>query len=83
VVNLNEKRVELINLPVTIKALEQFDYLIKYYGVDKPGPAYCVFKHIDGPGEIDCQVNRNIMVECLSKQRDILVNYLNELGIEV
>lgn len=81
-VNLKEKRVELMNLHVTIKAIEQLDYLIDYYSVDKPGPAYCTFKHVDGPGEIDCQINRKIVVDGLISQREILVNYLKELGIE-
>jgi hypothetical protein len=81
-IKLSENRTALVNIPITIKAIDDFDDLINYYSVDKPGPAYCTFKGIDGPGEISVQIDRPIMVETLKLQRQKLVDYLVTLGIE-
>lgn len=87
-IKLDEKRTELVNLKTTINALDDIDDLIDHYsadasGVFKPGPAYCMFKYIDGPGEIDVQFNRAVILTALQAQRAILVEYLGSLGIEV
>ena len=81
-IKLSENRTALINIPITIKAIDDFDYLIKYYSEDKPGPAYCTFKNIDGPGESSVQIDRPTIVETLKLQRQKLVDYLATLGIE-
>ena len=81
-IKLSENRTALINIPITIKAIDDFDYLINYYSVDKPGPAYCTFKGIDGPGESSVQIDRPTIVVALTLQRQKLVDYLATLGIE-
>ena len=80
---LSEYRVSLTNLGVTFDALDKFDELIKFYSVDKPGPAYLKVDH--GPIRADggIQIDRDIMVVALKQQRDRLVEYLAKLGIEV
>jgi len=81
-IKLSENRTALINIPLTIKAIDDFDYLINYYSVNKLGPAYCTFKYIDGPGEISVQFDRHTIIETLKSQRQKLVDYLVTLGIE-
>jgi hypothetical protein len=81
-IKLSENRTALINIPLTIKAIDDFDDLINYYSVDKPGPAYCTFKYIDGTGESSVQIDRPTVVETLKSQRQKLVDYLASLGIE-
>ena len=81
-ISLKENRTALINLNVTIEALDELDQLIAYYRVDKPGPAYCTFEHVDGPGAVKVQVDRKIIVPALEAQRATLVAYLKKLGIE-
>lgn len=87
-IKLKDNLVSLQNLPVTIKALEELDHLIKFYSANKPGPAYCAFKYVDGSGDItaradiEVQFNRKFIIEALHKQRQVLVDYLYGLGIE-
>lgn len=81
-VKLSENRTALINLGTTIAAIDELDTLIKFYSVDKPGPAYCSFTHVDGPGEVKVQIDRKLMVPTLQAQRQKLVDYLATLGIE-
>ncbi len=81
-IKLADNKVALVNLGTTIKALEELDTLIKYYSVDKPGPAYANFTHVDGPGEVQVQLDRKIVVPALQAQRQKLVDYLATLGIE-
>jgi hypothetical protein len=81
-IKLSENRTALVNIPITIKAIDDFDYLINYYSVDKPGPAYCTFKYVDGPGESSVQIDRHTIVVALTLQRQKLVDYLATLGIE-
>lgn len=81
-IKLSGNRTQLINLKVTIDALDEFDTLIKYYSVDKPGPAYCKFSYVDGIGECSVQIDRSIIVPTLQAQRQKLVDYLATLGIE-
>jgi hypothetical protein len=81
-IKLSENRTQLMNMKTTIDALDEFDTLIKYYSVDKPGPAYCKFSYVDGIGECSVQIDRSIVVPTLQAQRQKLVDYLATLGIE-
>lgn len=80
-IKLSENKTALLNLNLTIKALESVDYLIKEYQQDKVGPAYCTLEYV----AIDhsrIQFDRKIMVTALQSQRQKLVEYLAELGID-
>ena len=81
-IKLSENRVALMNLKFTINALDELNILIKYYSEDKLGPAYCTFRHTD-TGEFDVQIDRKIMLPALQAQRQVLIDYLSTLGIEV
>ena len=81
-ISLKEKRVALVNLPVTIKALEDVETLITYYSADKHGSATCLFTHVDGPGQVSVHFDRDIVVSALETKRQRLVEYLATLGIE-
>lgn len=81
-VKLSENRVALINLGTTINAMDELDTLIKFYSVDKPGPAYVTFTHVDGPGEVKVQIDRKNILPALQAQRQKLVDYLATLGVE-
>lgn len=81
---LSEHRTALTNLGVTFNALDKINELIKFYSVDKPGPTYVMFDHVNhiiSPTDY-VQIHRDIMVDALNKQRDILIEYLAKLGIE-
>ena len=80
-ISLKNNRSALVNLPVTIKALEDLEILISYYSKDVPGPAYVIFDCIDGPNQIRTQMNRKIMVAALQSQKQQLKEYLFSLGI--
>lgn len=80
-ISLEEHRTALINLRGTIEALENLDTLIKFYSVDKPGPAYCEFHYVDELNKPEVQIERSIMVTALKAQRQRLVDYLSRLGI--
>ena len=82
-IKLEEKRTALINLKLTIDALDTIDTLIKWYSQDKPGPAYCEFNYVDGPGKVSVQFDRKFMIDALKNQRQSLVDYFATLGIEV
>ena len=79
-INLSEHRTALINLGVTINAIETLDSLIAFYSEDKPGPAYVKFEHVQGD-LISIQIKRPFMLEALHHQRQSLVDYLATLGI--
>lgn len=81
-IKLSENRAALINLGITIAALDGVDQLIKHYSLDKPGPAYCVFTQVDGPGEVKVQLDRSIVLNALQQQRQKFVEALALLGIE-
>lgn len=81
-VKLSENRVALINLGTTIAAMDELDTLIKFYSVDKPGPAYVTFTLVDGPGEVKVQIDRKNILPALQAQRQKLVDYLATLGVE-
>lgn len=80
-IKLSENKVALCSLPLTISALERLDKLIEKYADEKLGPAYVKFDYISMNDTV--QINRKIMVEALKKQRQIIVDGLEELGIEV
>lgn len=81
-IKLSENRPALINLGITIAALDGIDRLIKHYSMDVPSPAYCVFTQVDGPGEVKVQIERSIALNALQQQREKLVQELAHLGIE-
>lgn len=80
-IKLSENKVSLCDLPFTIAALERLDKLIETYADEKLGSAFVKFDYISMDDTI--QINRKIMVEALKKQRQIIVDGLEELGIEV
>ncbi len=80
-IKLSENKGALKNLDTTIAALETLDYLIKKYKEGKVGPAYCEFDYVD-TDHSSVQFDRSIMVEALTKQRQVLVDYLATLGID-
>jgi hypothetical protein len=80
-ITLKDKKTALVNLGVTVDALDNLTDLIKYYSVDKPGPAYVVFNHTSC-GKSEAQIDRSIMVTALKAQKQKLVDYLATLGID-
>ena len=80
-ISLSENRIALMNLPSTIVAMEELETLINFYSVDKPGPAYVRFMHVDGPGEISAQIDRKFILDALVAQHQKIVQYLKTLGI--
>ena len=81
-IKLNDNRTALTNLKATIDAIDQLDFAIGYFSVEKPGPAYAQFSQIDGPGKVDVQFDRSVIVPALKEQRRKLSDYLATLGIE-
>lgn len=85
-IKLADNRTSLINLGVTIKALEDIDQLIKEYNTDSPGPAYVNFEYVIDYGSLlhthQVQFDRSVMVTALKAQRKILADHLATLGIE-
>lgn len=80
-IKLSENKTALMNLTGTIEAIETLDYLIKEYKQLKVGPAYCKLDYVP-VSRSNVQLDRNIMVEALTKQRQVLVDYLATLGID-
>lgn len=80
-IKLSENKVALKGLDTTIAALETLDYLIKEYKQAKLGPAYCKFDYV-ATDHSNVQIDRPFMVEALTKQRQVLVDYLATLGID-
>lgn len=80
-IKLSENKTALCCLPVTISALERLDKLIEIYSDDKPGPAYVKFVYIAMDDTM--QIDRPFMVAALKAQRQKLVDYLGNFGIEV
>jgi len=81
-IKLSENKTALVNLGSTIKALDSLDYLIAEYSQDKVGPAYCEFNYV-AVDHKKVQIDRKIIVKALKEQRQVLVDYLNTLSIEV
>lgn len=80
-IKLSENKTALKNLDTTIAALETLDYLIKEYKQAKVGPVCCNFEYVSEYHD-SVQFDRPIMVEALTKQRQVLVDYLASLGID-
>lgn len=80
-IKLSENKVALMDLCVTITAIENLDYLIENYKQDKLSPAYCTFEYVV-EDRSQVQIDRKIMVKALESQRERLVNYLSSLGID-
>lgn len=81
-IKLSDNRTSLINLAMTIEALDRIDRLITEYSEDKVGPAYVNFEYVDPSNPPRVQINRPIMVAALKAQRLVLTDYLYTLGIE-
>lgn len=81
-IKLSENKTALVNLGSTIKALDSLDYLITEYSQDKVGPACCEFNYV-AVDHKNVQIDRKIIVKALKEQRQVLVDYLSTLGIEV
>lgn len=80
-ISLKDNKTALINLSVTIEAIEKFDILIEHYSEDKPGPAYIQMKHVPHTN-VDVQIDRQLMVVALVAQRQKLIDYMATLGID-
>lgn len=80
-IKLSENKVALSNLDNTFNALESINKLITHYSEDKPGPAYCTFEQMGYTGTA-VQFNRKVILVALEEQKESLVNYLANLGID-
>ena len=80
-IKLSENRTALVNLKLTIDALDELNLLIDFYKQDKPGPAYCTFEYVDTYAR-KVQFDRAVIVEALIAQKERLTTYLEELGID-
>lgn len=83
-IKLSENRVALLNIRSTIEALETLKELRAYYSETplKVGPAYVTFRYTNLGNLVDAQIDRAIMVECLTDQIARLEDYLATLGID-
>ena len=81
-IKLSENKPALCNLGDTISALDSLDYLITKYSEAKAGPAYCQFEYM-AADHAKVQIARTIIVKALKEQRQMLVDYMNTLNIEV
>ena len=79
-ISLKQNRIALHNLGVTFDAITNLNKAIKYYSEDKAGPAYISFEYASELRK--AQIDRAILVTALTAQRDKLVSYLRDLGIE-
>ena len=81
-ISLKDNKTALYNLQHTIGAIDTLNYLLAEYKQDKAGPAYCSFDYVAADHK-NVQFHRSIMVAALEAQKDHLVKYLADLGIEV
>lgn len=79
-ISFKDHRVELMNLPTTIDAIEQLEGLITYYEYAPQGPAYLQIRH--AMSEPNIQLDRSFMIEALQSQRRKLIDYLTDMGID-
>ena len=80
-IKLKDSRNALLNLPVTIDAIERIDRAIaEYSNGPAVGPADCTF-NINGSA-VAVQLDRAIAVTALQAQKQRLVDYLKNLGID-
>ena len=80
-IKLNEHRVALVNLGLTIDALATLEHLIEYYSDVKKAPVSVKFD-MYAPCSGFVQIDRDIMVAALQDQRQKLIDYLAGLGID-
>ena len=79
-INLKENEIALMNLGATINELNSIDKMIEYYS-DRFTKVHISLQNYDA-GRNSIQMNGSIFVEALYQQRDVLVAYLEKLGIE-
>lgn len=71
------------SLPATIAAIKELNKLIEYYSGDvKAGCAYVSARFVRS-GTVDFQLDRDLVVDTLKRQKQRYVNYIKELGIEL
>jgi len=80
-IKLSENRTALVNLKLTIDALDELNTLIDFYKEDKPGPAYCTFEYVSTYAR-KVQFDRSVIMEALIAQKERVTAYLEELGID-
>ena len=81
-ISLKKNRVQLVNLNITIKAIDEIDELIKFFkDPGRMGPAYITVNHYAGE-KAELQLNRDVFVDALQWHRVSLVKYLADLGID-
>lgn len=80
--NLSENYTALVNLKVTLDALEQLRALIDIYSEDKPGPSYVRFVLPQTGSEKAVQFARPVIITALRAQEKQLVDYLGTLNID-
>ena len=80
-ISFKERRTELMNLPVTLGELQKLDALISHFSQESQSVAYISINYIDRESS-DIQLEKAHFLQALHSQRAVLVNYLNDLGID-
>ena len=80
-ISLKDHKTELVNLHVTISALDKLGEVILHFSEDKSRPAYVNFGYTNFDN-VDVQIDREIMVAALKAQRQKLVDSFATLGID-
>jgi hypothetical protein len=81
-ISLKENRIALINLQTTINAIDEIDELIKFYNDStKTAPVYLNVRYYMGLSS-ELQMDKRIIIHALRAQREVIVNYLADLGID-
>jgi hypothetical protein len=80
-ISLKDNRTSLVNLRTTIEALERIDVLIEKFSVARIGIVYVDITIIDDDA-VSLQMCPDIVVTALEAQREVLSEYLAELGID-
>ena len=73
-------KTELHNLSIVFDAIKSLNKAISHYSEDKPGPAYFKFEYFDETTHH--QIQRKFMVEALEKEKNHLIEYLKNIGID-
>jgi hypothetical protein len=80
-ISLKDNRTSLVYLRTTIEALERIDVLIEKFSVARIGIVYVdIIKGDDDT--VSLQMRPDIVVTALKAQREVLSEYLAELGID-
>jgi hypothetical protein len=80
-ISLKDNRTSLVYLRTTIEALERIDVLIEKFSVARIGIVYVdIIKGDDDT--VSLQMRPDIVVTALEAQREVLSEYLAELGID-